>query len=142
MAAVNDRPPLLNPVCRRLVAVALLPLLSGCFDWSTLKPPAGDPPAEAEAELGDDEETGSLAGPATPADAFALADVEPRHRLYLDAARPFIDDFLPAHNLASVERLAAHLDGLPPRRPVRRSRPWTSALPTTSTLPLNPSGIS
>jgi uncharacterized protein with von Willebrand factor type A (vWA) domain len=35
------------------------------------------------------------------------------------AALPFVDDFLPAHNLASVEALAAHLDTLPARRAAR-----------------------
>jgi uncharacterized protein with von Willebrand factor type A (vWA) domain len=29
------------------------------------------------------------------------------------AALPHVDDFLPAHNLASLESLAAHLEGLP-----------------------------
>lgn len=38
----------------------------------------------------------------------------------LVAARPFIDDFLPAHNLASIEALARHLDQLP-----RGPRPGT-----------------
>ena len=32
----------------------------------------------------------------------------------LQAALPFVDDFLPAHNLASLERLAVHLNRLPP----------------------------
>lgn len=32
------------------------------------------------------------------------------------AALPFVDDFLPAHNLASLEQLAAYLEALPPRR--------------------------
>ncbi|HET9266224.1 MAG TPA: VWA domain-containing protein [Vicinamibacterales bacterium] len=68
-------------------------------------------------------------------------DYEPLTR-GMRAARPFIDDFLPAHNLASVERLAAHLDNLPARRPVRRSTPWTFTQPTPSTLLLRPSGIS
>lgn len=68
------------------------------------------------------------------------ADYEPLTR-GMRAARPFVDDFLPAHNLASVERLAAHLDQLPARRPVRRSLPWTSAPPTRSTNRSSPSGI-
>jgi uncharacterized protein with von Willebrand factor type A (vWA) domain len=38
----------------------------------------------------------------------------------LQAALPFVDDFLPAHNLASLEALTAHLNSLPPRRPARR----------------------
>ena len=37
----------------------------------------------------------------------------------MKAALPFVDDFLPVHNLASLETLAAHLGKLP----VRRSRP-------------------
>ncbi len=36
------------------------------------------------------------------------------------AALPFVDDFLPVHNLASLDALAAHLERLPPRRGVRR----------------------
>ena len=36
------------------------------------------------------------------------------------AAQPIVDDFLPAHNLASLEALAAHLETLPARRPPRR----------------------
>lgn len=39
----------------------------------------------------------------------------------MQAALPFIDDFLPVHNLASLEQLAAHLERLPPRRSARRS---------------------
>ncbi len=31
----------------------------------------------------------------------------------LQAALPFVDDFLPVHNLASLDRLAAHLNSLP-----------------------------
>jgi uncharacterized protein with von Willebrand factor type A (vWA) domain len=69
------------------------------------------------------------------------ADYEPLTR-GMRAARPFVDDFLPAHNLASVERLAAYLDDLPARRPVRRSTPWTSVPPTPSTHPPRPSGTS
>ena len=68
-------------------------------------------------------------------------DYEPLTR-GMRAARPFVDDFLPAHNLASVESLAAHLDTLPARRPVRRSTTWTSTPRTRSTLPSRPSGIS
>lgn len=36
------------------------------------------------------------------------------------AALPFIDDFLPVHNLASLEELAEHLGHLSERRPERR----------------------
>ena len=38
----------------------------------------------------------------------------------MQAALPFIDDFLPAHNLASLESLARHLNTLPAHRPARR----------------------
>jgi uncharacterized protein with von Willebrand factor type A (vWA) domain len=37
----------------------------------------------------------------------------------MQAALPFVDDFLPVHNLASLETLAAHLGQLP----VSRRRP-------------------
>jgi uncharacterized protein with von Willebrand factor type A (vWA) domain len=40
----------------------------------------------------------------------------------MQAALPFIDDFLPVHNLASLERLAEHLNALPTRRAARRGR--------------------
>jgi uncharacterized protein with von Willebrand factor type A (vWA) domain len=36
------------------------------------------------------------------------------------AALPFADDFLPLHNLASLEALARYLERLPPRRSARR----------------------
>ena len=49
---------------------------------------------------------------------IATTGYEPRTRGLL-AALPFIDDFLPAHNLASLEDLAHHLERLP-----RRSRPY------------------
>ncbi|HXF69524.1 MAG TPA: VWA domain-containing protein [Thermoflexus sp.] len=39
----------------------------------------------------------------------------------MQAALPYIDDFLPVHNLASLEQLATHLERLPPRRSARRS---------------------
>jgi uncharacterized protein with von Willebrand factor type A (vWA) domain len=39
----------------------------------------------------------------------------------MQAALPFIDDFLPVHNLASLESLAEHLNQLPKRR-TRRGR--------------------
>ncbi len=39
----------------------------------------------------------------------------------LKAALPFVDDFLPVHNLSSLESLARHLESLPTRRSVRRS---------------------
>ncbi|MGH2619638.1 MAG: VWA domain-containing protein, partial [Anaerolineales bacterium] len=40
----------------------------------------------------------------------------------LQAALPFVDDFLPIHNLESLEQLAAELDRLGPRRPSRRQQ--------------------
>jgi uncharacterized protein with von Willebrand factor type A (vWA) domain len=43
---------------------------------------------------------------------IATTNYEPRTR-GLVAALPFIDDFLPAHNLASLEDLARHLEHLP-----------------------------
>ena len=45
----------------------------------------------------------------------------------MQAALPCIDDFLPVHNLASLEALARHLNGLPAHRPARGHPP---ALPT------------
>jgi uncharacterized protein len=39
----------------------------------------------------------------------------------LKAALPFVDDFLPVHNLHSLESLARHLESLPARRSARRS---------------------
>jgi uncharacterized protein len=39
----------------------------------------------------------------------------------MQAALPFVDDFLPVHNLRSLEDLALHLASLPSRRPPRRS---------------------
>ena len=64
----------------------------------------------------------------------------------MQAALPWIDDFLPVHNLASLESLAAHLNRLVDRRPVRRQpvpagpgraaadlRSGRSALPQTAT---------
>jgi hypothetical protein len=38
----------------------------------------------------------------------------------MQAARPHVDDFLPVHNLASLEQLAAHLNTLPRHRAARR----------------------
>jgi uncharacterized protein with von Willebrand factor type A (vWA) domain len=46
----------------------------------------------------------------------------------MQAALPWIDDFLPVHNLASIEQLAAHLGRLPPSRGLRRDRPIERAL--------------
>ena len=41
----------------------------------------------------------------------------------MQAALPFVDDFLPVHNLASLDALAAHLNSLPSRRPARGRAP-------------------
>jgi uncharacterized protein with von Willebrand factor type A (vWA) domain len=41
----------------------------------------------------------------------------------MQAALPFIDDFLPVHNLSSLDTLAEHLDALPARRS-RLRRGW------------------
>ena len=50
------------------------------------------------------------------------ADYQPLTR-GIRAALPYIDDFLPAHNLASLERLAAHLSAISgARAPGRRVR--------------------
>jgi uncharacterized protein with von Willebrand factor type A (vWA) domain len=46
------------------------------------------------------------------------ADYQPLTR-GMQAALPFVDDFLPVHNLASLEALARHLNKLPARRAVR-----------------------
>jgi len=106
MAARNCRPRTLVSACRPVVAAAALLALAGCFDWSTLKPSASEKPAEADAEL-DDEDMESLAGPATPAAAFAIAGegVEPRHRKFLDAAQPFIEAVGTRDYAAAFEKL-------------------------------------
>ena len=38
----------------------------------------------------------------------------------IQTALPYIDDFMPVHNLASLEELAEHLGGLSERRPQRK----------------------
>jgi uncharacterized protein with von Willebrand factor type A (vWA) domain len=40
----------------------------------------------------------------------------------MQAALPFVDDFLPVHNLVSLEQLGAKLASLGPQRPLRRQR--------------------
>ena len=50
---------------------------------------------------------------------LGAADYQPLTR-GMQAALPFIDDFLPVHNLASLEALARHLNRLPPHRRARR----------------------
>ncbi len=49
-------------------------------------------------------------------------DYEPLTRGMLEAL-PFVDDFLPIHNLSSVEQLANRLEGLEERRPLRKQQP-------------------
>jgi hypothetical protein len=41
----------------------------------------------------------------------------------MQAALPYVDDFLPVHNLLSLEELGAHLSSLGSQRPERRQRP-------------------
>ncbi len=41
----------------------------------------------------------------------------------MQAAIPYIDDFMPVHNLASLEALAEHLGNIDDHRPVRRQQP-------------------
>lgn len=41
----------------------------------------------------------------------------------IQAALPYVDDFLPVHNLNSLEALASNLAGVPDRRPTRRQTP-------------------
>jgi len=41
----------------------------------------------------------------------------------MKAARPFVDDFLPIHNIASLGELARRLEMLPSERPARRQSP-------------------
>ena len=53
----------------------------------------------------------------------------------MQAALPWIDDFLPVHNLASLESLAAHLNRLDDRRPARRQLAPGSGHRTTATGP-------
>jgi uncharacterized protein with von Willebrand factor type A (vWA) domain len=45
----------------------------------------------------------------------------------MQAALPFVDDFLPVHNLASLEALAQHLNRLPARRGARVQFPGTAS---------------
>lgn len=49
----------------------------------------------------------------------------------MQAALPFVDDFLPVHNLVSLEMLAAHLNALPPSHGGRRRSGPSSAAPPT-----------
>jgi len=49
-------------------------------------------------------------------------DYEPLTR-GMQGALPYVDDFLPIHNLSSVEGLARRLESLEDRRPVRKQQP-------------------
>ena len=40
----------------------------------------------------------------------------------IQAALPYVDDFLPVHNLASLEELANQLERIDDRRPIRRQQ--------------------
>ena len=53
----------------------------------------------------------------------------------MQAALPWIDDFLPVHNLASLDALAQHLNRLPAHRPARRQ-----AVPRLDGHPLRDTG--
>jgi hypothetical protein len=44
--------------------------------------------------------------------------------LGMRTALEYVDDFMPAHNLASLEALARRLSSLEERRPVRRQSVW------------------
>jgi len=44
----------------------------------------------------------------------------------MQAALPHVDDFMPVHNLTSLEQLARNLNRLSPRTPLRRQRPETN----------------
>ena len=67
---------------------------------------------------------------------IATTGYEPRTR-GLVAALPFIDDFLPAHNLASLEDLARHLERLPsaPSPSFRLTARRQTPIPTPSLFP-------
>jgi uncharacterized protein with von Willebrand factor type A (vWA) domain len=49
------------------------------------------------------------------------------------AALPYVDDFLPIHNLRSLAQLALHLQALPQRRNPRRARSYGAAAPPSKT---------
>ena len=57
-------------------------------------------------------------------------DYEPATR-GMQAALPFVDDFLPIHNLSSVEDLARRLESLEDRRPIRKQQ-LTHQLPAAN----------
>jgi len=55
---------------------------------------------------------------------LGAADYEPLAQ-GIQTVLPFVDDFLPVHNLASLEQLAAHLEQVTRRRVARRRVTWT-----------------
>ncbi|MEE2636149.1 MAG: VWA domain-containing protein [Acidobacteriota bacterium] len=58
----------------------------------------------------------------------------------MQAALPWIDDFLPVHNLASLDALASHLNQLPNRRPPRRQSPVSIIETSVSHDDVGPAG--
>jgi uncharacterized protein len=52
----------------------------------------------------------------------------------IQAALPFVDDFLPVHNLDSLEALGRHLQRIEGRRPTRRQKPSAAATSTNGHL--------
>jgi len=64
-------------------------------------------------------------------------DYEPLTR-GMQGALPFVDDFLPIHNLASVEDLAGSLGSLQQRRPVRKQ--WSAPSLQLATGPIEEHG--
>ena len=56
----------------------------------------------------------------------------------MQAALPYLDDFLPVHNLDSLESLAQHLNQLSPRRAPLRRPAAGQTNPTESPEPANP----
>jgi len=46
----------------------------------------------------------------------------------IQAALPFVDDFMPVHNLDSLEALGRHLEKIEGRRPTRRQKPGETAV--------------
>ena len=50
----------------------------------------------------------------------------------MQAALAWVDDFLPVHNLASLDALATHLNRLSRRRPVRKQQGLLAVAPRTA----------
>ena len=60
----------------------------------------------------------------------------------MQAALPYVDDFLPVHNLNSLEALARHLNNLSPQRTLGpRYRPAEPSTPETPSQPPEPPEI-